>query len=324
MSEFIDLSYANSGAIDFAQVKASGRTAAYLKATGSQAQLKTPYVDSKYRLFEQNARAAGLAIGHYHFNGDAVTPEGAADFFISNLANYQSGDRLGLDVEPNAPQAAWTPAKALAFAQRVESHVGKPIDDIYLNLSLLRGGNWQPLKDLGVHLWFAGPGIAPTGLPYWGDATFHQYATAAVSGAGSVDVDQTVGSAVWSPVQEDDDMTTCELVKIATDPTVYYSVNRLQRYAIPNETVLANYQYYMAQLPASCCPGGTAVQIVDSLPSFGAIVVDSPFAVTATVDEATLATDIAAKLSFPTLAEIQSAAGTGARAAIIRDPAPTN
>lgn len=198
MTEFIDISYSQSPNINFAQVKASGRVASYMKASGGQKQLGL-YVDSKYRNFVTNARAAGLGVGHYFFNGDAATPTQCANFFLANLQGYTPNDGLALDIEGDGTQAQWNPTKAYEFLSRVKTILGR-VPDLYLNKSTTNGYDWSACKALGARLWLAYPGVTPTNLKYWGTPSTHQYSIQSVPGAGVVDVDTTIGSATWNNV----------------------------------------------------------------------------------------------------------------------------
>jgi hypothetical protein len=47
--------------------------------------------------------------------------------------------------------------------------------------------------------------------------------------------------------QGDPDMPSYELVRAQDQLTVWFSVDRIHRYAIPNESVLADYQYFLTQ-----------------------------------------------------------------------------
>ena len=91
---FIDTSYWQ-GHPDFAAVKASGVSLVIMKAADGEQHL---YVDSVYVANRAAARAVGLAVGSYFFNGPAASPSASADYYLS-VIDYQPGDMVALDVE---------------------------------------------------------------------------------------------------------------------------------------------------------------------------------------------------------------------------------
>lgn len=72
----------------------------------------------------------------------------------------------------------------------------------------------------------------------------------------------------------DDDMATLELVQTASGKEgIFYSVNRLQRYAVDGPTTLADYQFFITEhRKAGNVNAKPDVQIVKNLSAFGAIV----------------------------------------------------
>ncbi|WP_442603375.1 glycoside hydrolase family 25 protein [Paenibacillus sp. KN14-4R] len=90
----IDVSH-YQGKIDWAQVRASGISFAFIKATEG-----TTYVDSMLSTYLAGARNAGVLVGVYHFcrAGTAADAEKEADFFI-NTVNQQGGI-ANLDLPP--------------------------------------------------------------------------------------------------------------------------------------------------------------------------------------------------------------------------------
>lgn len=67
-----------------------------------------------------------------------------------------------------------------------------------------------------------------------------------------------------TPIEEDDVITRELVTQKGGNGTIYYSVNRMQLYPIPNTKVLADYQYYLKTLGQD-----STVKVVASIPSFG-------------------------------------------------------
>lgn len=323
---FVDVSFYQSG-VNWSQVKGAGYIASYIKASGAQIQTGV-YVDRLYHKHVQDVRAAGMGVGHYFFNGDALSPTGCADYFVANL-EYHAGDRVGLDIENDGRQAPWSPSKALEFAGRVKQKLGI-VPDIYLNWSGVNGSNWQSLKDAGCRLWFAYPGPTPTNLRYWGKPDFHQYSIAAVPGAGSIDVNKTIDPAVWAAAvkasEEVENDMSVSLVKDAQSATIFAcNANTGKRVGVTS--------VYHCNLITRFLKGDPGMLVVEMdivqsyLSVIGAVTLQPNQVTTATVDPKVLETALAnvpAVQRFPSLDDIATAAGKGARAAIVADPSPIN
>jgi GH25 family lysozyme M1 (1,4-beta-N-acetylmuramidase) len=88
----IDVS-SNQGTIDFAKVKASGIEIVYIKATEGIA-----YTDSTLKAFYNNAKAARLKVGFYHFLR-ANDPSTEAKHFLSATAGLIPDCKYVIDVE---------------------------------------------------------------------------------------------------------------------------------------------------------------------------------------------------------------------------------
>lgn len=269
----IDISYSQTTNIDFVALRAAGVEGVIMKATGSNTGSR--YVDSKYRYFLPRARAAGMKIGHYHFNGygDAT---GDADFFCNNIL-YQPGDLLALDCESEGSMPYWGPDRAAQFNAQVKRHFGI-VSDTYMSSSVTRAQNWSGVVAQGSGLWVAQYGTnsgAPQGSPniaYWPNYKLWQYTSNAVFNgyAGRLDANVTHPSTQWAgggsaPIQEDEDVITRELIQSKTNGTIWYSVDRAVRYGIPNMSVLADYQYYIKGLGQD-----SSVKVVDRVEAFGA------------------------------------------------------
>ena len=200
-TEGIDISHWQ-GTINWTKVAAAGKKFAFMKASES-----TDFVDNTYITNRQQAGAAGLYVGAYHFAqpstgaGDAIAE---ADHFI-DTATPASGDLIPvLDLERSGslPQAALT-AWVQAFLQRVNERVGvKAI--IYVSPNFWRtymgdttwfGANGYDI--LWVAHWTTGTTPIVPGGNWGGDGwTFWQYTSSgAVDGiSGRVDLNRYRGT----------------------------------------------------------------------------------------------------------------------------------
>lgn len=177
----IDISYSQSTAIDFVALRAAGVDTVIMKAGGSNT--GSQYVDSKYRWFEPRARAAGMRIGHYWFNGFGA-PISDAIFFVNNLYDYRPGDLLALDCESEGSMPYWGPSKANPFRDQVQAMTGAQCD-VYMSSSVTHAQNWSstvPKSGLWVAQYGTNNG-APQGSPnisYWSTYKLWQYTSNAV------------------------------------------------------------------------------------------------------------------------------------------------
>ena len=271
----IDISYAQSTNIDFVALRQAGVQGVIMKATGSNTGSR--YVDSKYRWFLPRARAAGMKVGHYHFNGYG-DPVGDANFFCDNIL-YQPGDLLALDCESEGSMPYWGPTPTAQFHDQVKRRLGV-MSDTYMSSSVTRAQNWSGVVSRGSGLWVAQYGTnngAPQGTPniaYWPSWKLWQFTSmASISGyAGRLDANITQENIQWAgggstPIEEDEDVITRELVTQKGDPSgsVWYSVDRVTRYGVTGQT-LPDYQYYIKSLGQD-----SAVKVVEHIEAFGAI-----------------------------------------------------
>ncbi len=185
------------GAIDFAKVRASGRTFVIAKATEGNS-----WTDSRYATNKYAAMTAGLNFTGYHFarpstaSGDAVSE---ADHFVSVLGLTHGMLAPALDLEVSGGLStsalqAWTKA----FLYRMSYRLGvRPM--IYTNPTF-----WQTY--MGNTSWFAANGYPVLWIAHWGSTspsvpgsnwgghgwTFWQYSNCgSVPGiAGCVDLDR--------------------------------------------------------------------------------------------------------------------------------------
>jgi lysozyme len=190
----VDVSHHN-GNPDFAKAKQDGIVGVIHKATQG-----TTMIDNKYMQNRQNARAAGLLWGAYHFGtlGNGVAQ---ADHFL-NTVNPDAQTLLVLDYEPNA-NATMTLAQARDFVTRVNSVTGRFPGFYSGSLIKEQLGN-KPVDPILTQcfLWIAQYGPAAKNIPpTWNTWTFWQYTDGnvgpqphAVNGIGNCDRDQFNGT----------------------------------------------------------------------------------------------------------------------------------
>lgn len=138
---------------NFGDYKNRGFAGVIHKAGGSNA---GRYTDSQYRTNAPRIRQAGLALGHYWFNGTG-DPVADADYFVANLAAYDHNDILVLDVENEGSMPAWGPSQVLDFGRRVFARTGRKIT-VYMSASVTRQGGWDAVAREGYPLWVASYG----------------------------------------------------------------------------------------------------------------------------------------------------------------------
>lgn len=179
------------GVIDWKAVKKAGIDIAIIKMSGGDAGL---YTDSKANANYYGAKAAGVALGMYHFAG-GVNPENEADFFIASCSPLEQNDVLVLDWEVGNPDPVGWCAR---FVQRVIDRTGvKPL--IYMNTSTENAHNWQPVIDKNIGLWVADYRFGPEAnvpIRRWPTYVMHQYTSSGtVTGiAGRVDMNEWFGT----------------------------------------------------------------------------------------------------------------------------------
>lgn len=184
----IDVS-SHQGDVDWAQVKASGQTFAFAKATQGNT-----YVDPMGQDNLTAARAAGLIVGAYHYYMTDDEPQSQFDNFSAN-ATLLSGDLPPVvDIEAMAQNSLPDLQKNLqSFLEMLEKRYGvKPI--IYSGENFANGN----LTGFGAYpLWIAEyetsqPPAVPSGWTSW---TFWQYSqSGSVAGVtGDVDLDRFNG-----------------------------------------------------------------------------------------------------------------------------------
>ncbi|NLF29230.1 MAG: LysM peptidoglycan-binding domain-containing protein, partial [Clostridiales bacterium] len=113
---------ARAGAIDFARVRAAGRTAVYIRS-GAGTDYRDPYMEANYT----NARANGLLAGFYHcvFARDAESARREARFFVDQIRGREMQLRPAANFEYlTGLNSAALNAVALAFLETVEAESG--------------------------------------------------------------------------------------------------------------------------------------------------------------------------------------------------------
>lgn len=164
------------------------RPIAIIKMSGGDSGL---YTDSKANANYYGAKAAGKALGMYHFAGGG-NPENEADFFIAACSPLEENDVLVLDWEiEHADPVDW----CTRFVNRVHDRTGVwPL--FYTNGARLNQYDWSPVRN-NCGTWVAWYGQDPEGnLPISGPYVMHQYTSdGSVPGiAGRVDLDAWFGS----------------------------------------------------------------------------------------------------------------------------------
>lgn len=155
--------------------KAAGVARVVVKAGGADSGI---YKDADHDQNVANARAAGLDIDHYFFNGPG-DPAAHARAFVAYAAP-RSGDRLWYDVENEGSMPHATPAAAATFGATTKALCGI-LAGLYMSSSVTKSANWSGNVALGQELWVAQYGVNdgdPHGAPsigYWKAYTYWQY-----------------------------------------------------------------------------------------------------------------------------------------------------
>jgi len=197
LNAVIDLSHYNQN-LDFQQIAASGILGAIHKATQG-----TSYTDPTYQEHRQEALAAGLLWGAYHFgiSGDGVAQ---ADYFLSVVGKPAPGVPLLmiLDFETNTQGTSMSIVEAHAFITHIQAETGV-VPGLYSGqyVKQLLGGNTDPVL-AQCWFWLSQYGPTPVVPPTWKTWTLWQYTDGAagngpytVDGAGRCDRDQFNGDA---------------------------------------------------------------------------------------------------------------------------------
>ena len=172
----------NNEPIDWERVAAAGVTFAIIKATQSDT-----YVNPWLRRDYDDAFAAGLLVGAYHYYDAAAEPTKQAEHFVGSLIGMRLDLGTWLDFEVTANNE-WTLAGYVnTFLEACKD--GRPGTGLYCN-----GVTWEELVKASVSVpsrWSAdwGEGPAPMGASIW------QTGSGTVKGIpGEVDLDELVGT----------------------------------------------------------------------------------------------------------------------------------
>ena len=195
--------------------KAAGVERVVIKAGGADSGI---YKDASHDANVANARAAGLGVDHYFFNGpgDAAT---IARSFVG-YANPQPGDRMWLDIENEGKLVHWDPPTALTIANFVKADCGI-LPGFYMSSSVTSAQNWSAAVAAGVGLWVAqygsnnGNAQGSPKIAYWSSYVYWQYTSVGHEPGygGNLDLSTTGGAAV---------------ITVASGPD-YSTINRTNR-----------------------------------------------------------------------------------------------
>ena len=164
----VDISHHN-GKIDFVKAASAGIACVIHKATQG-----VRFVDPNYHRHREQALAAGLLWGAYHF-GTSANSTRQADHFLRTV-DPEIHTLLVLDYEPNG-KWTMTLAQAKEFVTRVKTMTGR-FPGLYAG-SLIKEKLASKSKDpilSQCFLWIAQYALAPTGIPpTWPTWTLWQY-----------------------------------------------------------------------------------------------------------------------------------------------------
>ena len=180
------------GLISWPQVKASGYSFAIAKATQG-----ANYTDADFARNRDEARAAGLIFGAYHYMNWPTDPIAQAKYFLS-VYQPKNGDLPpALDCEAFTLSPADTTAAIAAFLEVVEPHLGGSKMLLYMNWAAINEQSIVTDDFAGHPLWLAEYGPPTFDVPKtWRAPTIWQYTdTLQVGGIdGNVDGDLFLGT----------------------------------------------------------------------------------------------------------------------------------
>ena len=139
------------GTIDWTKVKAAGIDFAIAKATET-----TNYTDNTFATNRQNAEAAGVVFGAYHFFRANADPTAQADYFVKTIGSVKPGEITPvLDLETTDGQSGSTiGSRAATFLQAVEAATGH-VPMIYTSPSFYTSTLGSPAALAAYPLWIA-------------------------------------------------------------------------------------------------------------------------------------------------------------------------
>ena len=160
------------------------------------------FTDPAFKVNQLAARQAGLPTGYYHFARPDLnnSPIDEAEWFLNNVGTLWEGEFLCLDYEVSWPGdcVAW----CKIFMDQVSGRLNGLKSLIYLNQSLVKAHNWQPIVDANYGLWVAAYTYDPNKNVFttgsWKSAVMQQWTDdETVPGiAGKVDGDVFFGDVV--------------------------------------------------------------------------------------------------------------------------------
>ncbi|HEX3920108.1 MAG TPA: glycoside hydrolase family 25 protein [Caulobacteraceae bacterium] len=188
----IDLSHHNGLALDFRAAAAGGILGVIHKATQG-----IVGVDPTWARHRQDALAAGLRFGAYHF-GDGSDGAAQAAHFLAAVGP-RPGELLALDLEDNPAGPSMTLEQARAFVGAVHGAVGRR-PALYSGNALKRMLQGRPDPVLAsCPLWLAQYGPIAVLPPGWASWTLWQYTDGSAGppapGIGHCDRDRFNGDA---------------------------------------------------------------------------------------------------------------------------------
>lgn len=181
----VDVSH-YQGTVDFPRLAAAGKHLVMVKATEG-----TGFVDPRHAGNVDEARKAGLTVGHYHYFTNTPDAAAQAAFFV-RIAARRPGELLALDFEGTAARAGDT-AGALTWLEHVLALTGtRPL--IYMDIDTLAAGDWSTVVAGDFGLWLACPHNPQAPAAPWPFAAIRQVGTGTTPGVtGPVDLDVFAG-----------------------------------------------------------------------------------------------------------------------------------
>ncbi|WP_170075728.1 GH25 family lysozyme [Paraclostridium dentum] len=156
-----------TGYVNFKDVFNSGIQVVYIKATEG-----TNYIDPRFREYYNEARAAGLKIGFYHFFNpvNSGTPKEQAQHFVSTIKELKCDCKLVLDLEKTGGLSkSKLSRQAIEFLEEVKILSG--LDLAIYTYTKFAQNNLDSESGLGKYsLWIAQYGTSkPESNPIWGE-----------------------------------------------------------------------------------------------------------------------------------------------------------
>jgi lysozyme len=169
--EGVDVSHWD-GTINWAQAHSAGIAFTIAKATEADG-----YVDPTFATNRQNAKAAGVAIGAYHFFRANVDPTTQANHFLDTIGSVEPGELSPtLDLETTDGIGGSTIAqRAVTFMQAVQARTGR-VQFVYTSPSFFNSTIGAPASFAPFLLWIANWQVNCPDVPsVWSDWTVWQY-----------------------------------------------------------------------------------------------------------------------------------------------------